>query len=595
MYKESSNILARVYNTFLKEEVHPSSELKQACDYLKLPVKTPESVVKASIVLTLTASIVSLTLLLIYYFSNNLSIILTAALLSMPLLVNHFYSNYYKDKYYAERIKDLGFLPDFFSLLITNLKINPNLENALINVSGFNYGRSTFEVRKIVRDLESGKESDVKKRFIGLMKKFNNNSAESAANSLISALSIRSKTSRNQLLNNSLNYLLKGMIDETNKFSRKIYTPILLLFGFGTIIPLIIISVIPVIGLLKDSSFDINTVLLFFLASIFVTKLIINNLKSKSPSRFSQIVIDKEVKGVNIFLLLIIFIGLASPAIIYLFSNILPYYLNFLEGYQTLFLYISLSFVASLYFFSKSSNLIKEKNKAQRLEQDLIDSFYLLGSRINEGHSVESSLKYVSGIVSGEGKEFLKSAYHKISNLGLSVKTAFSSNHLLKNVYSERVKGLVELFVTSVQKHSLTASENIIEVCNYYKSIQAAEEEMMNSMSKNIDMIRLTTYFFSPVVCALIINIQRLINSVVSNSSFNFFQLSFSSLNVEFIQLIISSYVFFLTWIMSDLYSFLTSNSEKVASRYDKFKSLMFSCLAFTTTLIISRLLFFQL
>ncbi len=222
--------------------------------------------------------------------------------------------------------------------------------------------------------------------------------------------------------------------------------------------------------------------------------------------------------------------------------------------------------------------------------------FYLLGSRINEGHSVESSLKYVSDVLNkGRAKVFLKKAYHKINNLGLSVETAFSNAHMMKNIHSQRIKGLVQLFIVSVQKHSITASENIIEVCNYYTSIQNAEKEMINTMSKNTDMIRLTTYLFSPLVCALIINIQRLINSIVLSGNLEFLQLSFSSVNIEVIQFIISFYVFFLTLIMSELYSFLVNNSERVSSLHNAFKSLSISGVVFTTTLLISRLLLFQL
>lgn len=594
LYDKTINVLSKIYNSIIKSKVKPSEELENACEYLALQKKSAEKVVKSTIIVSFFAFIISLIFLYILWIKAELSLISTALALAVPVIINHLYSNYYKNKYYAMRVKDMGYLPDFFSILITDLKIKPNLENALFNVSTFDYGKATKGVKKLVKDLEFGKEWDVKKRFINIMKSFNNSSVNRATSALISSLSVRSINKRNNLLNHSLKYLLKGMVSEAENFSKKVYLPILLLFGFGTILPLVVISVIPVLSVLKGTVIDLNSLILFFTASLIIIKFVIDELKKRSPSRFSQVIVKKSLRGINVFLLFVLFIGISSPAIVYLFSNIFPYNIEILEGYHTLFAYIGLTICVSAYFYSKSHKLLKEKKRVELLERELIDAFYHLSSRINEGHSVESSMKYVSDILNdGEAKNFLKKSYHKIKNIGLSIEQVFETAHIIGNIYSQRIKGLVNLFVKSVKKHSRTAGENMIELCNYYTSIYEGEDEMVNSMSKNIDMIKLTSLFFTPIVCSLVINMQRLIENTLTSSNDIIFSFGTSSLSVESVQLVVSIYVFFLSIMLSYLYSFLETNNEQISTYYNAFKTIAVSGVVFTVTLIMSRILLF--
>ncbi|VVB74380.1 Uncharacterised protein [Candidatus Tiddalikarchaeum anstoanum] len=591
MYEELTKKLSRLYDKLFKNKVEPSRELIEACNYLELPYETPFNVAKASIVIT-AASAIILTLAFLTVLHNNISIPVIVAILSIPIIINHLYSDYYKEKYYFERVKDLGYLPDFFSIIITNLKIKPNLETALLNTIRFEYGKITRSAKKLINELRSGKKYDVKDALQNITKEFNNPSVNRAMSLILTSLSIKDSNRRRELLNMSLNQLLKGMVYESEKFSKKLYIPVLLLFSFGTILPLVIISVIPIISIIRGSSFNIYTIIFFFLLTLIITKIIVDGLKKKNPSRFSQIIIKKDEKGVSIILLMVLFLGISSPAIIYLMSIVLPYQLNFLQGYQTLFLYAALSLCFSLYFYSKSSALIKEKKKIEIFEHEMIDAFFNLGGRINEGRSVEDSLKYVSDVSSeGYAKKVFGEGYKKIKHGGFSLEQVFNKIHVMDRLYSQRIKGLSEVFVESAKRHSTTAGENIIELCNYYNSIYESEEEMTNSMSKNTDMIKLTMTLFAPMVCALVINMQRLIFQTITKTEI--LNIGFSPLNIENVQLVVSLYVFFLTLILNYFYSFVENNNEKISTNYNAFMNIIVSCAVFTATLIISRFLLF--
>lgn len=597
MYVKFSKSLARVYDFFNKKKIVSSSEeLKKACKYLNVSSKDSQNSVKATLVLSFFFFTISIFLILLLYFSGRLNFIYLAILLSFPILVNHFFSNHYKEIYYEQRIIDMSVLPDFFTMLISYLKINSNLEKAILLISRFDFKRTTRELKKVLKDIDNGKEWDIKKRFIQILREYNNPYILTASNSLLSSLTIKNKVKREHVLKNSLDYLLKGIINENKEFNRKIYTPILMLFGFGTILPLIVISIFPMLSILNNSSFSVYSLVMFLVVSLIIIKLIISELKKKSPSRFSQIEIKKEVKGINSFLLILIFFSISTPSILYFLSYFFSFEFNFLIGYRTLFFYIALNVVIFFYLYFKTKPLLRYKKKAKVLENELLDDFYILSSRINEGHSTEDSIKYLSNIVlQKESKDFFIKVYNKIVNLGWDLKDAFYSIRNEEVVFSNRVKSLIDLFIFSVRKHSIVASENIIEICNYYSEMKTVEENMYNELSKNMDMIKLTYLIFAPLICAIIIGIQGLINEVLSVNSVNLFNSSFTAMNIESVIFVISSYLFFLTVLLANFYSFIESNSEKISKRKNLMNGVIISGIVFTVTLIVSKLLFFNI
>ncbi len=587
MYDKSVRLFSKVHDFFKLGSVSPSNDLVSSIDYLGKSKSFAEKIVKASRIIFFSLSLFGFFLLFFFGFSLvNLIIILV-----IGLLINHLFSDFYKNKSYEKRVKDLSKLPDFFSLLISNLKINPNLERSLDYVSKYSFGKVTDDVGRLVRRMYTGKEYDIKKSFLNIMKGFNNKSVFNAANTLIGSLSIRNKNKRNELLERSLSILLKGVVEDARKYSNNIYLPVLLIFSFGTIIPLIIISVFPVISFFTSSALNINNITIIFSISLIVNYFLINRLKNRSPPSFSQINIEKDAKGISLLLLFVLFVGVSSPSFIFFFSKIFDFSFVLFKGFRTLFLYLGVSLVLGLFFYSKSCKLIKVKKRLKNFESGLITSFYSLGSKISEGQSVEKSIEWVGSVVESDD---VKSFYKKtclLINRGVGLKKIFSEIHVMDGLSSHRIKGLSDLFVTSVMKHSRSAGENIVSICDFYSRIRSVEKELNNVMSKNAEMIKLTGLFFTPFICALVINIQELLNESLSSNVSGFLSMNFTSFNNEYALLIISFYVLGLSFLLSKLYSFIINSGEEVSSRYYNSVFFFISCLVFTATLIITRLI----
>ncbi len=586
IYSNITHILSRLYDKIIKSPVKPSKELKKSCDYLG--IKHCERVVKATSMLTFILFILAIAVVLIIKPNPLVGILIILS----PIAVNHLYSNHYKELYIERKTRDMSLLPDFFALLITNLKINPNLEDALIKVSNYNYGKVSKEVRRLVNEIRNGRSIDVSKRFVEIMREFDSPAITLAVNTMMSGIRIRSKTKRNIMLTNSLHQMLKGMVRETKEFSKAIYTPILLIFGIGTIVPLIVITIVPVISIFSSGGMSIGTVSLILFSTLIAVWFIIKWLKRKSPPTLSNIKVTKRTRGVNTIVLIFAIGVISSPTILYLFSKGVPFQVEFIKEYQSLFLFYGLSIPLALHYFL-ISRLIKEKRRIKKMEKRIIESFYILASRIGEGRSVESSIRYVGDVMNDkEIKELFYSIHYRINTLGFSIDKAFKAIYSTV-VYSERVKSLVDLFCQTIKRHSRSASENIVEICSYYTEIEDAEYEMKRSMSKNIDMIRLTSYIFAPVIGALIITIQKMINSIVSKGNSMIF--SFAPVSINDVQLVVSIYTFIMTFTLVELLNFIDHNNEEVSSNYERFKAISTSTIVFTITLIISKLLILKL
>jgi hypothetical protein len=569
-----------------KSDNKPSDELIKACDYLGLKKGFAYNISKATIFITLLSIIPSVILCAI--FKN-------VFFLFIPVIINHFYSEHYKSKYIIEKIKDFGYLPDFFSLLITNLKINPNLETALSNISSFDYGMSSKISKKIMKKINSGVDINTKEEFSKEFKVFNDSKINLCVNSIISAMSIKNQVKRNILFGDSLNQLLNFMKNNAELFSRKIYTSVLMIFGIGTIIPLILVSIFPLISLINGNMLDSYSLFFFLMLSVFIVSFIVDDLKKKSPSKFSQIIVNSKIKGINSFFLLLIIIALSSPSILLILEKLLNFKVNiFFREYSPFFFYFGASTVLSIYFYFKNRVLVKEKRSVQRIEDSLIDSFMVIGTRINEGHSIESSIKYALDNSENDLKGFFSKVYYKISKLGVDLKQAFDFSMISARVFSKRIKSMIDLLCYTVKRHSVSSGEAMIEMCSYYRKIKGVEFDMDNSLSKNTDMIKMTVLFFSPIVCALIINISGVINSFLgSKDSMMFF--SFNENDLEMMGLFISGYLFILVLVLSNFYSFLKFGEDKIESEFELSKSLIIAFFVFTATLIISKVFLFKL
>jgi hypothetical protein len=187
MYDESVELFSKACGLIFKSKAKPGNELANACNYLGLKKGFSEEISKATLFITLLSIIPSMVLFAIFK---------SAFFLLIPIIANHFYSEHYKSKYYIEKIKDFVYLPDFFSLLITNLKINPNLASALLNSSGFDYGISSKISKKIMKKINSGVDINTKEEFSKEFKIFHDSKIDLCVNSLISAMSVKNKQKR---------------------------------------------------------------------------------------------------------------------------------------------------------------------------------------------------------------------------------------------------------------------------------------------------------------------------------------------------------------------------------------------------------------
>ncbi len=585
MYEKAALSLSRIYDAIIRKDISPSPELSNACRYLGKRPGLEKDIAKASIIL----SIISL-------FPAIIFALLFKAywLLILPVAVNHFFSEHYKSRYCIMKIRDLGHLPDFFSMLISNLKINPNLENALINSCAFDYGKSTGIAKKIIKKISTGVDINAKEELQKEFRIFGELKVDLCINSLVSAISIKDKDRRNMIFSDSLQQLLDFMKSDAELFSRRIYSSVLMIFGLGTIIPLILVSIFPLVGIIgAGGSISIMDLFLFLIASLGIVWFIVEGLKKKSPSKFSQISVVVKPKGIHPLLLALLLLAFSLPSIIILLEKIFSFSIQSpLRQFMPFFFYFSATIILSANFYYKNRELFLEKKAVLEVEDSLIDSFMLIGSRLNEGRGIESSIKYALEMSKGKVRDFFSKIYSKITDYGSDLVSAFNYSIFSSKVFSKRIKSMSDLLCYTAKKHSLSAGESIIELCNYYRKIKGVEFERDNSLSKNTDMIKMTAMFFSPIVCALIINISGIINSFALDAADSMF-FGFQAMDLEVLSFIITFYLFLMVVILSNFYSFLIHGDDCVDSEYLLSKNLIISLMTFTATLIISKLLIF--
>lgn len=388
--------------------------------------------------------------------------------------------------------------PFNLALLCSSLKENPNLERAIAFVSEFGEGGVAEDMRRLLVEILSGREVDARRGLEELGEKWGRHFPwfREAIGDILMSLDERDEE-RRRMLNDALSRLRQGIRVSYQEFVQEMRIPMMLIFSIGAVLPLIVISMLPLISIFSQVS---PLLLLLLSLATSLGMVFYSNYVSlkRPPLMFSEPEFEERKPlllclSISLFFLIPFLlhslgwvgIHVAVP------QKLVPISLTLGAG----------SLPVSYAFFSYA-NFRKERGKVKELEEGTISFMEKLVARLREGRSQEEVISEVEG--KGEFGRLLRELRGRMKVLGLK-------EALDVNVNSKLVKVLFHALKRSQEQSIRLASESVGFLLEQLRDLRLMRRQMEVELKKYVDMLLYTSMLILPIIAGVGVRTQEVI------------------------------------------------------------------------------------
>ncbi|MDD5417553.1 MAG: hypothetical protein PHW96_01525 [Candidatus Nanoarchaeia archaeon] len=606
-----------------REEPKVSETLKESLEILDWTISPREIVIFGRTVFILSLIGFASASITAYLLEYN-ALIFIAGCAVVPFLLMSLATDYAKSAAKFEVMRSLEYAPIIITNLVISLKQNKNLEEAMLFSAKHGEGKIAKDMSRALYKVWSGKEANLKNSLPELGVKWGRYlpGFKRSMYLIRSSFSEKSESRRLNTLDKAIDVALESMIEKTRDYCSNLMIPTMILFSFGTILPLIIISVLPLMSFLGIGVLSPLNILLLLLITLLGVYIYSERILKTRPATFAPLNIplteempksgnlrieygDKKIDAPAFVYSVAVGLAISTPGIIFMLSNffvINNFLVNLmLSNLNTITIVWGFGIGLSVYFYGTENFKQNTRKKMKNLEDEILDGLYQIGNRIGEYRSPEESLKFVSKVMNDTSAgNLFRDASNLIRKQNMTLKKAFfGENGVLQKVYSPTVKSMISVFVNSVKKGTVSASETLFTLTNHFTELKKTENELKNMLYKNLSMMKLTVLIFAPISCGLIVTLQQLMQSSISTATAKITGLGFSPfgrileapvISSEILQLITGIYTLILGVILIRYVTKTQHGDDKVITKIEIAKSIPIMLTVFTLTVILSRI-----
>lgn len=449
--------------------------------------------------------------------------------------------------------------------IVVYMKHTSNLERAVRFASQHLQAPLSFDFKKILWDVETGRYSTIKESLDAYLETWRENSVEfiESFHLIESSLYEPSAARRIATLERALEVILDGVHEKMLSYSRSIRSPLTNLYMLGIILPTLALALLPLASTLLQGLIQWYHVFVFFniLIPFFVFYLTsqimlkrpggygeadlleLNPLypqyKSKRPYFIAFIVcLPLIIIGVVPFLFQAGFAEMIGFKADYTFSEIGIDYLGDLRifdfqeiGGKTVGPFGPLAVLFSLciplgiaLFFSvsyglKTKEMIKEREKSKGLEKEFTSSLFQLGNRIGDGLPAEVAFSKVGESSKGTtSEEFFKIVNVNLHQAGMSLEQAIFNEKRGALIYypSSLIKMSMRILIESVKKGLRVAARSLMSISQYIKNIQRINERLRDLLAEVVSDMKSNMTFLAPLLAGVVVGLAAMITLILS-------------------------------------------------------------------------------
>ncbi len=581
-------------DTFVaRAAAHGSSELKNAIRFSGLPIKPYE--VFAFAYFAACASCAAATVLYISILCLTgfywLVYLLPAVVVSASVGIYMFLVNY--PKHYANRlkVKTIGKMPEVINYLGIGMRLTPCIDKAVEIASENTDEPMATELKKILWHIHLRKHPTAEDALIAFAQDWSDwNEDFKRALYVIRAAGLeKTDEGLERCIDKSLDIIITGTKNRINSFAESLTAPTMILFSLGILLPMLIGTMLPMLCISGLTLGVLEFVLLMLVAFPVGTFLYASTILEKRPGTTAPPNIPNTLTRREVVKNLILSAALstACAGTVYLMHSL---GIVFSPVLYSLFAVMALSVGIGYYCRASVKSQKKQKDKIQKIENELPDALFQIGSRIAENDPVETAIAKFSAkntlcnIRARRGISTdtfsvaectaIAELFSKISFSGQLRREPldsllFGTSGILKNYPSRNMKTALHVITEATKKDNIFAGRTIIKISNYFRDLKNAESEIRNKLSSVTGMMLTTGKYFAPLIIGVTVALYTGLFNTVSNVHLEdgFFSMGMKISSWIF-ALIMGIYLIMLAAIIVYFCTGIAHDSDKIERRY---------------------------
>lgn len=179
---------------------------------------------------------------------------------------------------------------------------------------------------------------------------------------------------------------------------------------------------------------------------------------------------------------------------------------------------LSISLGLFTYFKMRTKDFIKVREETKELEQEFASALFQLGNRLGDGVPAEIAFANVSKVMNkSKSAKFFDIVTINISKLGLGVREAIFNKEVgaIKYFPSSIIESSMKVFIESIQKGPKVASQALITVAEYIKSMHRVDERLQDLLADIVSSMKSQINFLTPIIAGIVVGITSMISQIL--------------------------------------------------------------------------------
>ncbi len=527
LIKEKENKLTRL------KKIYEQKDFKKAMRITGLGLKVEEVVKFAGISSFLTFIIMFIVSLILGIWLGldlfMLMVLIATACMAVPLIVFMLVIGYPERLAKSLELEAFGSAPEIVNYMVMSMELAPSIDRALLFAAENAEGPMASELKALVWKVQTREYATTEEALAAYARELEglNEELRSAIYNILSASKESNPVVMRSSLRRASELVLTGTRQRVEEFAASLETPAMILFGLGILLPMIIGSLLPMIsfgsfdfGLDAAASQSLNDWLPAFAISVilmdigfpaiafFYSRSILSRRPGVHTVSLSSGMLDIKKRlpaGIAIALL---FLPLSWAAGTYFLFWGIEWSISALVAISG----IALAAGIILGLGTRPENRIKELEK---LEDQMPDMLFQLGSRLTEGLAIEKALEEVADSMKDtEIEKFLSCLMEKLrrSRLGLEELMFSDEAGILTRHPSRKLRATMKLVVEASGKNPEMAGSMLMSMSNHMRELANTNKDMQVKLRSTIDSMRNTALFFAPVIMGVTVGLYRLLS-----------------------------------------------------------------------------------
>ncbi len=451
--------------------------------------------------------------------------------------------------------------------IVIYMKHTSNLEKAISFAAEHLEPPLALDFKKIFWDVEVGKYSTIKESVDAYLESWRGFSLEfiEAFHLIESSLFEPSESRRIAFLEKSLQVILDGVYDKMLKYTHEVKAPLTNLYMLGIVLPTLSLAILPLASTMLQGSITWPAVFVAFnliipFAVIYMTWNVVSlrpggygdsSYLEKNPLYYKYTSSKPYWKA--FFIALPIFLIGIIP-LLFMYTP-LPEWIN-LEGRDmtwdsigipllgnsgifgiiesesggfygpmgilasilSLFIPLAIAIFFIVALKSRTTELIKEREKYKEVEEGFVSSLFQLGNRMGDGIPAELSFLKVAETSKGTSSEgFFRYVNQNIHQMGMSVEQAIFNPRRGAIIFypSALIVTSMKILVESVKKGLQVAARSLVSISDYVKNIKKIDDRMSDLLADILSDMKSNMVFLAPLLSGIIMGLAVMITTII--------------------------------------------------------------------------------